>query len=182
MRKKIKNIRLAFALSALAFGSSYGQHSAISLTSGITEDGGAVLASYNYYLNNDNFIQGSVFVSFAKDKYLSDISIPYNDFTVNAGYYKKIIKSKNNFFKVSLGLGGVFGYESVNNGDKELVNGALVKSESGFIYGAFAGLDTDIYLSESFSVVVKINEYYHHNSDVGQFVAFAGGGIRYFFN
>lgn len=182
MQRKFKNLRLAIAIWSITMGSSYGQNSAISLTSGITEDGSAVLASYNYYLKNDNFIQGSVFVSFARDKYLSDISIPYNDFTVNAGYYKKIIKSRNNFLKVSLGIGGVFGYETVNKGNKELSNGALVMSESGFIYGAFVGLDTDIYLSDKFSVVLKINEYYHHNSDVGQFVAYAGVGIRYFFN
>lgn len=164
------------------FVQTYGQNSAVSITSGITEDGYAVLASYNYYLKNDNFVQISTFVSFAEDDYLKDLKIPYNDFTVNAGYYARILKTKNNAVKISLGAGAVFGYESVNQGDRELENGALVKSESGFIFGGFAGLDADIFLSDKISVIGKFNQYYHHNSDIGQFTPYAGFGLRYFFN
>lgn len=182
MQKNLINLKLAVAFMLIMFSSARSQESAIAISGGMTEDGSAVLVSYNYNLKNDDFIQGSVFISFAKDGYLSDVKIPYNDFTVNAGYYKRIIKTKNNFFKISLGLGGIFGYESVNNGDRELENGALVMSESKFIYGAFAGLDTDIYLSDNFSAIIKANQYYHHNSDVGQFVPYLGAGIRYFFN
>ncbi|WP_289034983.1 conjugal transfer protein TraO [uncultured Flavobacterium sp.] len=182
MQKRLFQLKLSLAFMLFMISSAKSQESAIAVTGGMTEDGSAVLVSYNYNLKTDDFIQGSVFISFAKDDYLSDVSIPYNDFTVNAGYYKRILKTKNNFLKISLGLGGVFGYESVNNGDRELENGALVMSESKFIYGAFLGLDTDIYLSDNFSVTIKANEYYHHNSDVGQFVPYLGAGIRYFFN
>lgn len=159
-----------------------GQDSALSTTGGITEDGFGLLSSYNYYLRNDNFIQASVFVSFAKDHYKENLKIPYNDFTVNAGYFQNVYSTKNKLLKISLGLGGIFGYESVNRGDRELANGALVMSKSGFIYGAFIGFDTDIYLNDKVSVVVKANEFYHHNSNLGQFTGYCGLGIRYFFN
>lgn len=183
MHQTLKKIKYIFLFSVMILVQSLSaQESALSISGGLTEDGNALIASYNYYMRNDNFFQASVFVSFAKDPYKDGIKIPYNDFTVNAGYYKRVFKTKNNAFKASIGGGGVFGYEAINNGNKELSNGALIKSKAGFIYGAFIGLDTDLYLSDDYSVVLKINEYYHHNSDMGQFTAYAGIGIRYYFN
>ena len=72
------------------------------------------------------------------------------------------------------------GYETVNKGEKNLSNGALITSRPGFIYGAFLGLDIDYSISDKLSLVLKANQYYHANSNLGEFVPFVGLGLKYY--
>ena len=81
---------------------------------------------------------------------------------------------------VNIGAGGVFGYETVNKGEKNLSNGALITSRPGFIFGAFLGLDIDYSISDKLSLVLKANQYYHANSNLGEFVPFVGLGLKYY--
>lgn len=152
--------------------------SSLELSSGIVEDGYGINAGYNYYLNRFRYIQGAVFLSFAEDNQ-QGFSIPYNNFTLNIGYFNNIIEALNRKFTASLGAGPVVGYEIINNGEQELSTGALVNNSSEFIYGGFIGAELDFYLSESFSIIGKANQYYHPSSDLGQFAFFGGVGIRY---
>uniref|UniRef100_A0A171ANS3 Conjugal transfer protein n=1 Tax=Triatoma infestans TaxID=30076 RepID=A0A171ANS3_TRIIF len=83
-------------------------------------------------------------------------------------------------FVLNLGGGGIIGYEVINNGNSLLETGAIIDAKSQFIYGVFIGLEGEITLSNDFSLLIKANEYYHINSDVGQFYPYAGIGLRYF--
>lgn len=152
--------------------------SSLELSSGIVEDGYGINAGYNYYLNRFRYIQGAVFLSFAEDNQ-QGFSVPYNNFTLNIGYFNNIIEALNRKFTASLGAGPVVGYEIINNGEQQLSTGALVNNSSEFIYGGFVGAELDLYLSESFSIIGKANQYYHPSSDLGQFAFFGGVGIRY---
>ena len=87
-----------------------------------------------------------------------------------------------NTFNINIGAGGVFGYETINKGDKNLKGGEKIISESGFIYGAYLGLDLDYSLSDVLSVSLKANQYYHANSSLGDFVPFVGLGARIYIN
>jgi hypothetical protein len=149
---------------------------------GIVQDGIGGVFSYNYFLDRHDFIEAGVFITAANFKYVEGIKIPYNDFTLNLGYSKNVFWNYKNTFNVNIGAGGVFGYETVNKGDKELKNGGIIRSEPGFIYGAFIGLDVDYALTDKYSLTLRMNEFYHANSDLGEFVPFVGIGFRYYAN
>ncbi len=153
--------------------------SSVGISGGYAEDGFGVMATYNYHLNRNRYAQLSVFAAIAEDKGTFDI--PYNIFTVQPGYFIKVWEQKN-FKKYALNLGGgaIFGYEVINNGNSLLATGAIIEAKSQFIYGAFLGLEGELALSNNFSVLIKANEYYHANSDVGNFYPYAGIGLRYF--
>jgi hypothetical protein len=155
---------------------------AVSFNAGITQSGFGVALSYNYLVNRHDFIVGGVFGSMAKEKYIDTIDIPYNDFTVTLGYSKNVFFDRLNNFNVNVSAGAVFGYEAINNGDKELSNGAVILSESGFIYGGFIGVEGLYNISEDYSILLNATEFYHANSSLGQFIPFISIGIRYYTN
>ena len=160
---------------------SNAQDGAVAFTGGITSGGFGSLISYNYYWDRyqTDFIQGSILLTNSYQK-TNDIKVPYNEFTLNIGYYKNIFENRSGALKIAAGVGGVFGYEAVNNGNNELPDGSIILSNSNFIYGAFAGLDIDIFLTDKYSLVLKANEYYHANSKLGEFMPYIGTGVRIF--
>lgn len=153
--------------------------SSVGLSGGYAEDGFGIMVTYNHHLNRNRYAQLSVFAAIAEDK--GTFNIPYNIFTVQPGYFIKVWEQKN-FKKYSLHLGGgaIFGYEVINNGNNLLETGAIIDARSQFIYGVFLGMEGEITLSNNFSLLLKANEYYHINSDVGNFYPYAGIGLRYF--
>lgn len=162
-----------------AFSQSGNYASSVGLSGGYAEDGFGIMATYNYHLNRNRYAQLSVFAAIAEDK--GSFDIPYNIFTVQPGYFIKVWEQKNfKKYGVNLGGGGIFGYEVINNGNSLLSNGAILDAKSQFIYGVFIGVEGEITLSNDFSLLIKANEYYHANSDVGQFYPYAGLGLRYF--
>lgn len=154
---------------------------AFTLNIGAVQDGIGGLIGYNYFLNRHDFIEAGVLLTAANFKY-NDGKIPYNDFTLNVGYSKNVFWNYKNTFNVNIGGGALFGYETVNNGDKNLSNGAIIKSKPGFIYGAYLSVDLDYSINDEISVVLKGNEYYHANSSLGEFLPFIGLGVRYYIN
>ena len=151
---------------------------AVSLTLGATQDGFAVLPSYNLKTKRNSFIQIGAFASFSNANFEQN-KIPYQIFTAQFGYYKRVISSRFDKFILSGGIGGVLGYEVVNNGSDTLDTGALITTESGFIYGPYIGVDIDYYVSEKISFILKANQYYHITSDLGEFIPYLGVGGRY---
>lgn len=180
--KYFKKIKILLILFLISSNVSVAQDGAASISLGVTQEGFGSILSYNYYVDSyhSDFVQGSVLITNSTYKYNSDIKIPYNEFTFNIGYFKSVFKNRTEAFKVSVGLGVVGGYEAINNGENELSNGAVLETKSGFIYGAFAGLDTDIYMTDKISFIIKANEYYHVNSSLGNFIPYAGIGLRIF--
>lgn len=170
-------------LLALTIGvNSYSQNyaSSLGLSGGYAEDGIGILATYNYHLNKFNYAQVSVFASIAEDKE-GVYDIPYNIFTVQPGMFFNVWEqSRFKKYKINIGGGGIIGYEVFNNGNNELENGAVIDGKSKFIYGAYAGAEFEIYINNEWALLVKANEYFHANSDVGQFYLYAGVGLRYF--
>ncbi|GGW50017.1 conjugal transfer protein TraO [Arenibacter certesii] len=170
---------LALFISSLAYSQSSNYASSVGLSGGYAEDGYGIMATFNYHLNRDRYVQLSIFAAIAEDK--GSFDIPYNIFTVQPGYFLKVWEQKNfKRYALSIGGGGVFGYEIINNGNNVLSNGAILDAKSKFIYGLFIGLEGEITLSNDFSLLLKANEYYHINSDVGKFYPYAGLGLRYF--
>ncbi len=176
---KITTSILAIFIGTLVYAQNGNYASSIGLSGGYAEDGFGIMATYNYHLNRDRYAQLSVFAAVAEDK--GSFDIPYNIFTVQPGYFVKVWEQKN-FKKYALNLGGgaIIGYEVINNGNSLLETGAIIDAKSQFIYGGFLGLEGELTLSNSFSLLLKANEYYHINSDIGNFYPYAGIGLRYF--
>lgn len=183
--KKTKQIffTLLLVIGLNANAQSYSDGFTINV--GVVKDGVAGLINYNYFVDRHDFIESGLLITnsnFKYSKYNEEISIPYNDFTFNAGFSKNIFYNYKNTFNINIGGGGVFGYETINNGESKLTNGASIGSKSGFIYGAYVGLDLDYGISDQLSIALKANEYYHANSTLGEFLPFVGLGFRYYVN
>lgn len=155
---------------------------AFTVNIGAVQDGIGGLISYNYFVNRHDFIDAGVLLTAANFKYVDGIKIPYNDFTLNLGYSKNVFWNYKNTFNINVGGGALFGYETVNKGDKNLSNGALILSKPGFIYGAYITADFEYSISDALSVSLKANQYYHANSSLGNFVPFVGLGARIYIN
>lgn len=175
-------ISIVFILFSLTIGNAQngGNYaSSIGVSGGYAEDGYGIIATYNYHLNRNRYAQLSIFGAIAEDKGTFDI--PYNIFTVQPGYFIKVWEERRfKRYSINLGGGGIIGFEVINNGNNELETGAIIDARSQFIYGVYAGMEGEITISNSFSILIKANEYYHINSDIGNFYPYAGIGIRYF--
>lgn len=182
MKPTIHLLPLIFFSLFFSNSQAQGYSDGFSATLGAVQNGIGGLFSYNYFLDRHDFIEGSVLLTASNHKYLEDIKIPYNDFTVNIGYSKNVYYNYQNTFNINLSAGGVFGYETLNKGDTNLPNGALIISKPGFIYGAYLGADFDISISDNASIILKTNEFYHANSSLGQFLPYAGIGVRFYSN
>ncbi|RKN83468.1 conjugal transfer protein TraO [Ulvibacterium marinum] len=176
---KISTLLIALLLTAFGYSQGSNYASSVGLSGGYAEDGFGIMATYNYHLNRNRYAQLSVFAAIAEDK--GSFDIPYNIFTVQPGYFIKVWEQKNfKKYAVNVGGGAIIGYEVINNGNSLLETGAIIDAKSQFIYGVLVGLEGEITLSNDFSLLIKANEYYHINSDVGQFYPYAGLGLRYF--
>lgn len=170
---------LLLIVSPIFYGQEGNYASSIGISSGYAEDGFGIMATYNYHLNRSRYAQLSVFAAIAEDK--GSFTIPYNIFTVQPGYFFKVLEQRTfKTYALNLGGGAIIGYEVINNGNSLLETGAIIDASSKFIYGVYIGLEGELTLSNDFSLLVKANEYYHANSDVGNFYPYAGIGLRYF--
>lgn len=153
----------------------------IGVSGGYVEDGYGAMFNFNFQKERYAYWHFGIFVGFSEDKETDLYTIPYNVINFQPGYYFRVMQSKG-FKPVSLyiGLGAVGGYEIINNGNSELENGALINAKSQFIYGGFVGAELDYAFSNSFSLVAKANEYYHVNSDVGNWYPYFAIGVRYY--
>ncbi len=180
IKKNVKvRLFLIFIISMSYNAQSQNHSSALDVLGGYVPDGFAGMINYNYYITRYNFVQGSVFYS-SHIIEKEGIDIPYSTLTFNIGYMLSVKTSKNQNVKLNIGFGGLAGYEIINNGNDTLENGALLMDKSKFLYGGYLSAELSIYLSDSFNLIFKGNEYYHHNSDLGEFTLFAGAGLRYF--
>ncbi len=169
----------AIILCSLGFSQEGNYASSIGISSGYAEDGFGIMATYNYHLNRSRYAHLSVFAVVAEDK--GSFTIPYNIFTVQPGYFFKVLEQRTfKSYALNLGGGAIIGYEVINKGNSLLETGAIIDASSKFIYGVYVGLEGELTLSNDFSLLVKANEYYHANSDVGNFYPYAGIGLRYF--
>lgn len=177
-RKLFLGLLLMTGLSN-AYSQSYKNAFAVNL--GVTQDGIGAMISHNYFIKRHDYIEASILITDSKYRYKEGSKVPYNNFTLNTGYSKNLFSNKKNSLSANIGAGGVLGYESINN-DKNLSDGSLILASSKLIYGAYVGLDIDYVLNDKLSLFLKVNEYYHANSDLGKFVPFAGLGLRYYAN
>jgi len=152
------------------------------------DDGYGGEVTYNTTINDKFFTQIALNGTYSNFQ-SGDTSVPYYNFTGSYSLFFTVftLRHRRKFQqKFSIGGGAVVGYESVNNGERDITPILVVELDedelSGVIYGGVATLDLDIIFNNNISIVIKTSQFYHLNTKVGALTNYSGIGIRYFFN
>ncbi len=146
-------------------------------------DGFGGHAQVNLHNASNGFVQASVLIGLANEKVTSlGLEYPKNNYLLNLGYFTRVLSAPNGALSVFIGGGASMGQESLNNGNPELEDGSLLLAEGGFVYGGFLSLDLDYFLTDSLSISIPLNVYYHPDSDLDKTMFAAGIGLRYYMN
>ncbi|WP_430907967.1 conjugal transfer protein TraO [Maribacter sp. 2-571] len=170
---------LVIVIGALGTAQSY--TNTFSASGGIFGDGYGGELAYNTNLSENTFTQLALNVTLTN--YTSGTTqIPYSSYTASYSFFLTIYSRNRKMQALSIGAGALAGYEAVNGGNSEITNVVSVLGESSFIYGGVLSADLDIIISEHISLVLKTSQFYHVNSDFGNFTNYSGIGLRYYFN
>ncbi|WP_075344136.1 conjugal transfer protein TraO [Tenacibaculum agarivorans] len=155
------------------------QRSSVGVSGGYTSNGFGAMVEYNHFWKEKNSINSSVYYSLASIDQGTE-TLDYNNITLNVGYYRRLINFEDGRFTNEIGGGGVIGYEILNDGKEELDTGAVIEGESQVIYGAYIGTNFNYFISDFFTVSLVANQFYHVNSDLGNYATYVGLGIKYY--
>lgn len=151
---------------------------AVTVTGGIVQDGFGATIAADYKVNEFDYLQFNLQGSFASFEQ-NNADIPVDTYSFTTGFFFDILRNNSRTFSLSLGAGGLIGYEIINDNDTNLPNNQLLAIETNqVIYGAYAGLDVDFFISPVITIYLKLNELYHVNSEIGEFTPYAGLGIK----
>lgn len=180
MKRLLISIFIILPMAAMAQRRS-NYSSTLQATGGYVEDGYGIMASYDYYVRSDQYVQFSVLFSLAND-IEGRYRIPYALLTFQPGYYFRVWEGGpvSMPMSLSLGAGGILGYEDINKGSQELPTGALLAIKSGFVYGAFAGFELEYHLDNFWSLLLRGSEHFHVNSGLGEFQPYVALGLKYY--
>ncbi|WP_405266358.1 conjugal transfer protein TraO [Cellulophaga sp. Ld12] len=136
--------------------------------------------TFNTNLDEYSFTQIALDVSLSN--YTSgEVTIPYSSYTVSYSYFTTLYATARRYKVLSFGAGLLAGYELVNGGNEAFSNIVFLDGQSKLIYGGTIGAEIDVIISNRLSIVAKTSQFYHMNSDFGQFTNFSGLGLRYYF-
>ena len=112
----------------------------------------------NNYFVNFGFVvyakKGNYFLySLEFSKSITDyktFKIPIENYLGEVGYSLNIISNNTKSLMINSSIFAVGGYENINRDKTDLPDGALLRNESSFIYGASGRLSLELYLSDRF--------------------------------
>ena len=108
-----------------------------------------------------------------------DLHIPQSQFTVDAGYYLKMLSDWRKTFFVSVGASAMAGYETVNRNEKLLPDGATVNNRDVFLLGGALTFELEIYLTDRMVLLTNVRERLLPGSTTGKLNTQFGLGLRF---
>ncbi|MDR3652157.1 MAG: conjugal transfer protein TraO [Paludibacter sp.] len=108
-----------------------------------------------------------------------DTRIPTTQFTTEGGYYIHVLSDANKIFFLYLGGSALAGYETVNWGEKVLLDGSRLTNEDAFIYGGAISLELESYLSDRILLLLHTRERCLWGGSTGHFHTQVGAGIKF---
>ncbi len=108
--------------------------------------------------------------------------IPLSQFTVEGGYYRRILSDPTKTVHCSFGTSILTGYETVNWGEKTLFDGSTLQNKDRFLYGGAFTLEMENYLSDRIILLLSIRERILWGSSTGHFHTQFGIGLKYIIN
>lgn len=132
------------------------------------------------YTKNGNYLFGLTEYSRKYYEY-TDYDIPIDTFLFNGGYSLHLWGDLMRNLNINFGIGGLAGYEQINKGNEMIYDGSNINATGNFIYGAGGKLSLESYLTEHLVFLVNGQLRYLPNSQLGQFYALFGFGMRFNF-
>lgn len=110
-----------------------------------------------------------------------NLRIPQETYTAEGGYSFFLLGDSRKNITLNAGITGVVGYETINQDEKMLYDGAKILNEDNFIYGAGGRITLETYLSDRFVLVLQGRTKFLWGTDMEQFRPSAGVGLRFNF-
>lgn len=110
-----------------------------------------------------------------------DLRIPQETYTAEGGYSLFLLGDTRKIITLNAGISGIVGYESINQGQAMLYDGAKILSEDNFIYGVGGRLTFETYLSDRFVLVLQGRTKVLFGTELEQFRPSVGVGLRFNF-
>ena len=132
------------------------------------------------YTKNGNYLFGLAEYSRKYYEYVH-YDIPIDTFLFNGGYSLYVWGDLTRNVNINLGLGGLAGYEQINRGNETIYDGSIINATENFIYGASGKLSLESYLTDHLVFLVNGQLRYLQKSQLGEFHALFGFGIRFNF-
>lgn len=141
--------------------------------------GGAAFSTYTK--NGSKWVFGGEYLQ-RNYGYGEDTTIPVAQFTVEGGYYQKLLTDASKTIFLYGGASALAGYESVNWGEKMLPDGARLQDKDAFIYGGALTLNIEVYLSDRLALTGNVRERCLWGNDTGHFHTQYGVGLKLMIN
>ena len=141
--------------------------------------GGVALSAYTK--NGSKWVFGGEYLQ-RNCGYSDDTTIPVAQFTVEAGYYKKLLTDASKTLFIYGGASALAGYKSVNWGETLLNDGARLTDKDAFIYGGALTLNIEVYLSDRLALMGNVRERCLWGNDTGHFHTQYGIGFKLIIN
>lgn len=138
------------------------------------------IAFSEYVKNAGKWVFGTVYLE--KDYSYKSIKIPQSQFTIEGGYFLKMLSDPHRTFFVSVGASAIGGYETVNWGRKLLFDGATIVSKDNFLYGGTLTLEAEVFLAGRLILFAGVSERLLEGSSVGKFYTLPEVGIKWMIN
>lgn len=143
--------------------------------------------SYSHKINYFDYIEVGVQVSSIDLEFLGR-DIPTDIYSFNAGFYYDLFRNNRRFFHnpafaIVLGGGLQIGWERFDLSEIRLEDGTEIDVETEkLVFGPYVGANVDFFVNQFFAIAIKLTETYHVNSDIGNFVPYAGIGLKFVMN
>lgn len=114
------------------------------------------LAFFRYARNQNKWMIGIEYVE--KTFCYKCNTVPLNQFLLSPGYSYNLFTNriKSIFFNLTGGL--LLGYESINWGQKNFCDGAILKNRNCFVGGGCLGIELESYITNCFLVSLRTRE------------------------
>lgn len=139
----------------------------------------------NYFISTSLTIQsGKGNYSFIGLEYLrksenyKTITMPIETYIAEAGYSFNLITDRKKNVLLNFSLSALAGFENINKGEKVLFDGAMILTDSSFVYGAGGKISVEVYVSDRLVLVPHIKTKVLWNISRDLFRPSAGFGIR----
>lgn len=110
-----------------------------------------------------------------------NIRIPMQTYNLEGGYSFFLLGDRAKNVTLNFGLTGIVGYETINQGENILYDGAKILTEDQIIYGAGGRFTFEIYLTDQFVFVLQAKTKIAWGTSLERIRPSTGIGLRFNF-
>lgn len=106
------------------------------------------------------------------------VTIPVETYLTEAGYSLNLLADRKKNVLVNFSLSAVAGFENIYKGEELLYDGAMILSESNFVYGGGGKISVEVYISDRIVLLPHIKTKVLWNTSHNLFRPSVGFGIK----